>query len=224
MSFCPSCQNPIEILDQHKGTLFTCPHCSAVYFVDWNGVPEQPNNELEFRENSQDSNLDLEPIIESPQPNSGNPESHFEEVADFSNEALNVDQFVSETEPIESPEASNYDLSQSLDQIAIDESDPVTNQSNFSDVTQYANSNSLTGSITYTITIDGVETNTLIAQLREAMTDSRFGWDVDSLLDSLKKDRLILKSISPAKASVLISRIKYLPLKISWRQDVFSSL
>jgi hypothetical protein len=61
-------------------------------------------------------------------------------------------------------------------------------------------------------------------QLKEAMMDSRFAWDATDLLSRVEYGVLLLPGLSPAKASVLISRIKYLPFKISWRQDVLKIL
>lgn len=40
MSPCPVCFQQVQILDQHHGTLLTCPHCQAVFFVGWDGQPE----------------------------------------------------------------------------------------------------------------------------------------------------------------------------------------
>jgi hypothetical protein len=187
LSFCPSCQSPIEILDQHKGTLFTCPQCSAVYFVDWNGLPEQAGEVAE----SQEPPHEESDFISVPTGTEGDP---------------------------------NLILSTNFDLAPFAQTESIDNESSFDDVTQFANSNSQVGSLAYTLMIEGIDSNALIAELREALTDSRFGWDVDGILESLKSERLVIKSISPAKASVLINRIKYLPLKISWGQDVFSSV
>jgi hypothetical protein len=40
LSPCPVCFQQVQILDQHHGTLLTCPHCQAVFFVGWDGQPE----------------------------------------------------------------------------------------------------------------------------------------------------------------------------------------
>ena len=44
MAECPQCHSSIQISEQSFGTLFTCPACSAVYFVGWDGVPERPDD------------------------------------------------------------------------------------------------------------------------------------------------------------------------------------
>ncbi|WP_374034598.1 hypothetical protein ACES2I_01295 [Bdellovibrio bacteriovorus] len=139
---------------------------------------------------------------------------------------------VSYAEPVEVPgdippmEEAPYDFSQTLDSVnsqpASEPAPMSSDTADFSDVTDFANADTVSGPLAYTVTIDGIESSRLLAQLREAMTDSRFGWDVAGLLAHVGGGRLVLRGLTPAKASVLINRIKYLPFKISWRQDVLS--
>ncbi|MGZ3769436.1 MAG: hypothetical protein ACXVCP_13005 [Bdellovibrio sp.] len=202
---CPNCQQPVEIQDKHLGTLFTCPFCNAVYFIDWNGQPElashdaeeQPLNNLndfsvpEASESAAyegQSSLETDIAPEAPY--------DFNQPLDYSNQPL--DQV-----PEETPSSLN-----------------PTDSADFSDVTEFANSNSNMNPLSYTVVVEGIDSSQLLIQLKEAMTDSRFAWNVAELLEQQNGGSLTLPGLSPAKASVLINRIKYLPLKISWRQDV----
>lgn len=187
---CPSCQQPVEILNEHMGTLFTCPHCSSVYFIDWEGKPEATQNEPEMTTPPLEENFDGEISQES----------------DF------------QASVSEAP----YDFSQTLDTVPEPSQVSTADTADFSDVTDFANADTSVGPLTYTVIIAELESSQLLAQIKEAMTDSRFGWDVESVLSEVGGGRLILQGLSPAKASVLINRIKYLPLKITWRQDVLS--
>ena len=157
---CPSCQQSIEILDIHKGTLFTCPLCNSVYFIDWEGQPELPSQ-------------------------------------------------------IEVPQIAEEALAEEPSPITLDNSD-------FSDVAEFGNADVVINPMSYTILIEGLESSRVVSQLKDAMTDSRFGWDVNEILSQINADRLVLSHLTPAKASVIINRIKYLPVKVSWRQDVLS--
>lgn len=127
----------------------------------------------------------------------------------------------------QSHDETPYDFSQTLDHSimsdSVSENVNTMDSADFSDVTEFANSTSLSSPLSYTVIIDGIESSHLIAQIKEAMTDSRFAWEVSNILAQVGGGRLVLPGLSPAKASVLINRIKYLPLKISWRQDVLSS-
>ncbi|KHD87402.1 MAG: hypothetical protein OM95_14520 [Bdellovibrio sp. ArHS] len=281
---CPSCQQPVEILDKHLGTLFTCPHCNAVYFIDWNGQPEmaehesEPAQEPEIQSGTdfeggadfqagtsfenptpQDFNAYGEAPVEVPQDYSATseptvyqgqiPQEVPEENAPQEDPYLTPADEIPPGTEIEVPgegyqsseqsyaaaaevgqeafaapvEEAPYDFSQTLDRTP----QPITNVAtpdtpDFSDVTEFGNADTLAGPMTYAVIIDGIESSHLVMQLKEAMTDSRFGWDVNELLNQIGQGRLVLKGLSPAKASVLINRIKYLPFKISWRQDVLS--
>lgn len=243
---CPSCQQPVEILDKHLGTLFTCPHCNAVYFIDWSGQPEmaqhEPEPEVEapveasseaFTPGPEDFNGGME--FQPPMQDFSIPENPDQAYATESYEP-NQEPMVESVpygESSESPEPSMgevpameetpYDFSQPLDAINEPEiGSSVSDSADFSDVTDFANADTAVGPMAYTVTVEGIESSLLLSQLREAMTDSRFGWDVAEVLKQVGGGRLVLRSLSPAKASVLINRIKYLPFKISWRQDVLS--
>ncbi len=138
-------------------------------------------------------------------------------------ENASYDQETQVSGEVSSIEESPYDFSQPLDAVNEPEiSGGISDSADFSDVTDFANSDTGLGPIVYTVTIDGIESSLLLSQLRDAMMDSRFGWDSAELLQQVGGGRLVLRSLSPAKASVLINRIKYLPFKISWRQDVLT--
>lgn len=194
MSSCPRCFQQVEILDQHKGTLFTCPHCTAVFFIDWNGQPEATSQEVESPlEASNEAFAEVDPVQALPE----HIEVYQPEVSSFEG--------VNEYAPEEQPAIPS-----------------TSDTSDFSDVTDFANNDLTAGPLSYVVIIEGIDSSLLVRELREVMTDSRFGWDANELLTHISAARLVLKDLSPAKASVLINRIKYLPFKISWRQDVFS--
>lgn len=92
----------------------------------------------------------------------------------------------------------------------------------FADVTEFANSENPAGTLTYTITIRGLELAETFERLREALTDSRFAWDADAIMGEVRNGEVTLARVNPAKTSILVSRLKYLALEISWRQDVFA--
>ena len=241
MISCPSCQQSIEILDKHLGTIFTCPHCSAVYFIDWNGQPEMAQHEVEphieaevpegagFQNfqppehNAYDGSAGFEPPINNFSDNNNSNEIT-PEPYEVHGEELPAEVEV-EVPPAPEPphEESAYDFSQTLDSVPEPIASPGTSDTaDFSDVTDFANANSEVGPFSYTVVIEGIESSHLLLQLKEAMTDSRFGWDLTEILNTVGEGRLIIPRLSPAKASVLVNRIKYLPFKISWRQDVLA--
>lgn len=119
-----------------------------------------------------------------------------------------------------SGEEAPYDFSSTLD--SVPQINPGSNMdsSDFSDVADFANSDTSAGPLSYTIVIEGLESSHLVKELREAMTDSKFNWDVNAILENIHLGKLEIPDLSPTKAFVFLSRIKYLPVKISWRQNV----
>ncbi|MEK2689655.1 TFIIB-type zinc ribbon-containing protein [Bdellovibrio sp. GT3] len=249
MVHCPSCQQPVEILDKHLGTLFTCPLCAAVFFVNWDGQPEVASHEVEQETPEQNDNGFVPPIADQYQDQyqdqyiEPTEEPHFQANADSFGE-VNADHAgegfestplteqyseqlsvaATESEPAyDIGSNESFDYSENLNQPAEPIIPPATSDdANFADVLDFANANTTAGNFSYAVIIEGLDSSQLVYQLKEAITDSKFGWDVSELLTHIGGGRLIIKGLSPAKASVLINRIKYLPFKISWRQDVLS--
>lgn len=137
----------------------------------------------------------------------------------FEQENASVDGYA-EQEVSDSSEAAPYDFNQPLGAIPQPHQPIDSDPSNLSDIAEFANSNEVTSGLSYSITIDGIENFALVKALREAMEDSKFGWDTNGLLESIQGGRLVVKRLSPVKASIFIGRIKYLPLTISWKQEV----
>lgn len=186
MASCPICQKEIEIHEQNLGALFNCPHCSAVYFVGWDGQPElspAPPPEVEiqattapFPTEPSSMGVDLQPTPSS----------------DFS--------------PTDSSSPS--------------EASPET----FSDVTAFGNSNQEEGALTYHLRIRGIDLGETRRELRDALSDSRFGWIAEEIMAQVDSSgELMIRNMNPAKAAILVGRIKFLPLQIDWTQEVFSA-
>ena len=294
MANCPNCSYQFEVEDRHLGTLYTCPSCNAVFFVNWSGEPEMANHadSSNFGESASDGIQDFHsplesenmesdkleatqyvasnegfpaqtgydsaesfsnqgipdyspneseniygqnanyssagdsiPNFESSESSEGdqfNPENGFQNTEDVNNFQGSAEQSLEAMSdyPQEDTEPVPYDFNQPLGAIPqphqVVEQDP----SNLSDIAEFANSNEVTSGLSYTIIIDGIENFSLVKALREAMEDSKFGWDTNGLLESIQGGRLVVKRLSPVKASIFIGRIKYLPLTISWKQEV----
>lgn len=124
--------------------------------------------------------------------------------------------------PMDGLEEAPYDFNQPLatNVIPIIPATPDTND--FSDVTDFGNASAAVGPLAYTLIIEGIESSILLKELREAMMDARFRWDVNGILQQVRGGRLVITGLEPAKAAVFLNRIKYLPFKLSWRQDVLS--
>lgn len=56
---CPSCHNEVEVLERNYGALFTCSKCQAVYFVNFDGLPEFSNEAFESPVVNSDMQVDV---------------------------------------------------------------------------------------------------------------------------------------------------------------------
>jgi hypothetical protein len=78
------------------------------------------------------------------------------------------------------------------------------------------------GPILFRILISGIDTKEIRESLREALQDSRFAWDERLILSSISKGELAIENVSPVKASIVVNRIKHLPIKIRWEQNAIA--
>ncbi len=192
MADCPQCHSSIEIPEQNFGTLFTCPACQAVYFVGWDGIPEPPQGGVE--KNSPQENY-FQKEIDS---NEGNSDSLI--AAPAWDQPLDL-----ATEAIAPPPAVHVDATP-----------------DFKDIVDFGNSLQLEGPLTYSIFIKGIDIADTREKIKEALTDTHFAWDTEEVMGRIQNGALTLLDLSPAKAVVLINRIKYLPIEVSWNQNVLS--
>lgn len=214
MSACPICSQAISITDKNLGTLFKCPHCQGVFFVGWDGKPEpaQPHEPLDipvfdqisaaeasspdardFELPANDS-IPLEPVQEAP--------------------LFSENVFIS---PIENSAAAAPGSSfEALP--AADEPGGL-----FQDVVDFGNTETPQGALSYTVHIRGIELAETFEKVREALGDSRFGWNADQVMGRVRSGELSLPRLTAAKASVLINRIKYLAIEVTWSQEIYAA-
>lgn len=80
------------------------------------------------------------------------------------------------------------------------------------------------GLLLFRIFISGIDSKEMRQSLREAIGDRRFAWNPDELVARVSKGSLVIDQLSPVKASVLINRMKRLPLKIRWEQYAITQM
>lgn len=80
------------------------------------------------------------------------------------------------------------------------------------------------GSLYFDVIISGVDSKKIRDELRDCLTDRRFLWDVESLIKSIRKGELRLQGLSSVKTSVILSRLKELPVALRWIQTGLTEL
>lgn len=204
MAVCPVCQEEIEITSQHHGTLFTCPHCNGVFFVDWSGQPETATAESPG-EIVPPEGVDI-PFT---------PASHFAPPVSVESELPPQEESWSGSEVSGGYESEEATLG--------GESPGERDSADLSEIADFGNADLAQVAFNYTLIISGIDSGKIREQIQEALTDEKFGWNVRQVIAQIKDGVLTIKSMNPVKASILMQRMKYLPVKVSWRQDVLSS-
>ncbi len=90
-----------------------------------------------------------------------------------------------------------------------------------SDVAAFGNSSesgAKSGALRYNLMITGIDTADMREVFRQALTDRRFVWDTEEILRSLKNGQVKIPNVAAAKAFILISNLRNLPVKVRWEQ------
>jgi hypothetical protein len=206
-----------------------------VYFVGWDGTPEVPAPDHYAAEEVSTETVaaslnELPTRIAFENPPEISVENPIEQewvVPDGQNPDENAG--YAEALPVEEEEA--YDFSTPLAEnphfnpqgtAPAPETPSTMDQAGFQDIAEFGNSDTQVGPLSYTIAIEGIDTGKIYGELREALADSRFRWNVPEMLKTIHEGRIEIKDMNPAKAFMLVNRIKYLAVKITWRQNVLS--
>ncbi len=78
------------------------------------------------------------------------------------------------------------------------------------------------GSLRYTLKIEGIDTSDVRNAFREAITDRKLMWDIETILRSVRNGEVTIQNVSPSKAFIVISRLRSLPLRVQWEQYAVS--
>lgn len=151
----------------------------------------------------------------------------FESFAPPAESASEVDSFAA---PIESPVQETSDWGQPVASEAVTSPEESAlldfgseQSSGLQDIADFGNSSASSGPLSYTLVVDGIELAETYGEIRDAITDSRFAWDADKIMKSIKSGRLELRGLNATKAALLVNRLKYLPVEISWSQEIYAA-
>lgn len=201
---CPSCHNDVEILEKNFGALFTCPRCQAVYFINFEGHPE-------FTELAEVPDFADQNIPSLSEAESGNLVTENNIKPD-----VGID-FLAASDPLvnsfEHPSASleNFPKLENQD-------------SEFSHIAQeisdFGNSEVQISGLNYDLQIAGLDSKVELLAFKEAINDSRFGWDVAEIMKQIKNGQLSLQRLNAVQAYIVARRIHFLDLELKWKQNV----
>lgn len=92
------------------------------------------------------------------------------------------------------------------------------------EVVDFGNSPAEEGhALQYTLTITGIDSKETRDRMFEVLTDVRLGLNVRELQTQVVRGALEIPQLNPVRASVIVGRLRELPLKLNWRQDVWQA-
>jgi hypothetical protein len=221
---CPKCGTKLK--DDYG--MVTCPTCGVVLFVDMDGVAQAAGEEPNPWAAAPTSEQPMQP---EPMTADAGTDSGANEPSPMGLEPIDP---VPENRP--APETADgvgeLDMGGFLgyDTAPTDSSKGAASQNDPNDplgISAYANSelsSAKDGPLVVTVIISGIDTKDLRNEIRQALQDSRFGWDSGAVMASIKSGTLVLPRISPVKASIVINRIKNLAVQIRWEQNAITEL
>ena len=76
------------------------------------------------------------------------------------------------------------------------------------------------GGLLFKLRISGIDSKELREDIRQALKDSRFGWSLSEVMgpDRLRGGILVIPNLNAVKTSIIVNRIKHLPVEIRWEQ------
>jgi predicted nucleic acid-binding Zn-ribbon protein len=221
-SQCPQCGAALK--DDYGMT--QCPGCGVFAFVDMDGnavINKAGDSDTESDSDSDKENLDLDAAVPAPGISFENP------VAEPAYEPIDFQMgIVDDQAPEAAPDlAPPPTYSEEAMQIAPDLSPdlgPADDPLGLSDFANSEISSGKDGPYLFRILILGIDTKELRESIREALEDSRFGWDPDAILGRIDKGKLTIENLAPIKATIVIQRLRHLPVKIRWEQYAISQI
>lgn len=215
---CPNCHGDQSVTEGNYGALYTCKLCQAVYFINFEGQPEF--SEVQEMASDRppfpmDTPLDMgslpptnlpdsvaaatDPLaqISNPLPATNIENDSFAPLVQF-----NQNEFAVAPEPFQNLAVTKNQFSD----IA-------------KDISDYGNSETQIAHLNYDLRITGLDTAEVIGLLKEAIEDSRFGWDANEMMRTIKKGEMYFGKLSPVKAFMLAKRIQFLNVDKVWKQN-----
>jgi len=187
---CPSCHNEVDVLERNYGALFTCPKCQAVYFINFEGIPEYGEVPQAYTSESESlDSVEADALSGYEEPELPTAEYSFE----MATEA--------------------FELTQRPEEEVVSEFTTVAQ-----DIADFGNSEVQISALNYDLEVYGLDSKDDIQIFKEALQDSRFGWDVAEKMKEIRNGLIRIEKLNPVQAYVLAKRIHFLGLETKWTQ------
>lgn len=157
-------------------------------------------------------------------------EGHFEvdvvseESAEDEEESEQDDEYAAEEEE-ESYEGSEVEDVESEEAGEVEETSG--NPYDLGEIADYGNSEvslAKDGRYVYDVILSDIDSPETRELIEENLTDKRLGLNTKGLMKMIEGGRLTIQRVNAIKASIIVSRLKSLPLSIEWRQNAIDEM
>jgi uncharacterized Zn finger protein (UPF0148 family) len=207
----PQCPRCAAELNEEFG-MITCPGCGSVIFIDFERQAQLAADEAPAHSGA---------AADAPSPlHEPSSDAVLESYSNYESMSPLDSEIVVEADQDLAPVAESSQNEAHLDEAENTAENAIGDELGLNAYANSEASQAKQGPLAYTLHIEGLDSKELRDSLREALGESRFAWDPQALMTTIAKGKLTLASIEPVKASVLVNRLKRLPLKIWWEQNV----
>ncbi len=215
---CPQCAKEVPLTEAQYLSMYTCPKCQAVYFIDITGQPEFGDMSLP---------IPGEPQVEVESVHGESVEIQSLESVHFqSSESQFENQFqtndLNEVSAQGSLDSMTTELAPSQDPLELPAQAESISDFNSAalEITDFANQDNTISALSYDLKVTGLDTKETMLHFREAVDDSKFGWVAQELFSSIKNGQCEFKNLNPIQAFILAQRIQFLDIEMEWKQNV----
>lgn len=218
MVSCPVCGT------QNEGDfgLINCTSCGSPFFIQIDGSVEVASSEPAPARASTSPNVQAA----APEQSDDVSQSILDDFQDVNRQGdfESVSRKPRATPPVEEP---LFEALPSLDYSSappLPESSPgpsATSGENMEDIAAFGNSEqslAREGAYRFTLTVTGIDSAEIKTEVKDALTDGRFLWDIEALIASMEDGVLIINDLSAVKSALVVQRLKILPVEIKWEQ------
>lgn len=206
MAICPKCQANVEIAPQFFGGLFTCPKCQAVYFTNFDGVPEGAPMESSPDYGVQQTSL------------SGEPEPVFQSESTYQQESMYQPEIAPQPE-IAIPTETPAETESFFEPAPMSSSAPPPQD--MSEVVRYGNSEPSNSPMSYRLVIQGLDLMQNVNELKDILSEAKLQISFEEIKKKIRQGTLTLEKLSPAKAAILAQRLRTLELHMTWELKIY---
>lgn len=74
------------------------------------------------------------------------------------------------------------------------------------------------GAYRFNLTVMGIDSAEIKAEVKDALSDGRFLWNIETMFNEMQDGVLQIKDLSAVKSALVVQRLKVLPVDIKWEQ------